>query len=130
MQVKGLIQLPFTTTLAVQWIFSTNQTFRVPDEMTIENNSQLTSKSTFLGPNVSQATAVTVHFDADESGGGTFTNDVITAVTLQPGAQQNINIDAVPINKVAGGQLRLRIVGASYAGTLQVTALYRYFGNQ
>jgi putative Mn2+ efflux pump MntP len=134
MQVKGERAVPVTTVLAVVTLFgpySKNQIDRVPDILIIENNSHVSSQSSYLGWSTSLATAVTVHFDADELGTGTFTNDVIAPVTIQAGGEAMVNIlVGAPIDKPIGGQLQLRAIAASFATTLRVTELNRYTGVQ
>jgi hypothetical protein len=131
MQVKGYIPVQAGLALAVQGpTFSKSQINQVPDVLMIENNTYTSSVASFPAGATSTATSITVHFDADPGGTGSFTNDAIASVTLVAGGQAFVNIDGAGIDKQAGGQLRLRTIAASFPGLLQITPLYRYNGVQ
>jgi hypothetical protein len=83
--------------------------------------------STEIDPsNIVPATNVTIHVDQDPTGTGTYTNDVVTAVTIVPGGSVIVKI---PYPQGASIQLR-GLTASGKPWQLYVDPLTRYGGAQ
>lgn len=120
---RGRLVYPVPGTLGVIGTIPTDGAQGLPNYLFLTTELDPSNPST---ASVVFATNVTVHVDQDVLGTGTFTQDVVSAVTLVPGGGSLVK---VPYPQ--GAAIQLRAVTANGKGwQLYVMLLTRYGGTQ